>query len=681
MNAEKTVIDIRDPIVNKKNARRTVLDIKEPILQSLLRGGFVLPHDPTAGLVVLLRGKPGTGKSTLALQILDLLDTHKNAKRYYCTLEQSKEDVQFKLASMLVAQAINKSRIAKYSENRFTCKFNVFYKHLSNKLKRSKKGLKEELESQLQNISLHLYDEPDKNQREKCSEAEYTLSELVNNNLRDKRIFIRGSQYGENIAHSERPLHPASSHVMLTSRLLDDVLRKPPKETIQTQETRAELPIVVIDGLSLLSVSERGMLELKRIVDLMRRTCQIGIIVYEPDEEESTSLDHHADMVIELTRSYIERPLSYLIHQLSIRKARYQDAALGEHQFKIRSSGLAFFPSLHFQVHHYNYMDLELKRSSCDGKWQPTLNPDNKEESTCTQGSIIDMIFSPKPGESVVLLGSRNSFKTQLCLDFLVSGSWGCFKDIYQNEKERSNVEQGLLISLIDNAPDIERGLSCPWRKSRFGNECKNKCKNDSDTLISHASAFCQRPGCITPAEFFHYLSERVNILKKKAKEGDTRIVFWDLTQMDYRFPLFKEDKMLLPAMMDMFKTNKMKSLFMGAGNADNTRAASAMADHVLFCWRSNVTYKKKDDNSRTEEISKPSLMLYVDRTPAASHHAGKSLYSIPIEHDEERNDDKLVIPRQISELQNYLTSPATNKLHDNDAEMIKNITNMQGVA
>ena len=81
----------------------------------LLRGGFALPHDQDAGLVVLIRGKAGTGKSTLALQLLNQFESQ--AHRYYCTLEQSEEDVKFKLASIWAAQAIKAARVPDYKHH------------------------------------------------------------------------------------------------------------------------------------------------------------------------------------------------------------------------------------------------------------------------------------------------------------------------------------------------------------------------------------------------------------------------------------------------------------------------------------------------------------------------------------------------------------------------------------
>ena len=91
------------------------VEINDPTLTKLLRGGLVLPHEQERGLIVLLKGKAGTGKSTLALQILDQIksikieenDTKKVEKKIYCTLEQSKEDLYQKLISMRVSQALS----------------------------------------------------------------------------------------------------------------------------------------------------------------------------------------------------------------------------------------------------------------------------------------------------------------------------------------------------------------------------------------------------------------------------------------------------------------------------------------------------------------------------------------------------------------------------------------------
>jgi KaiC/GvpD/RAD55 family RecA-like ATPase len=67
-------------------------------LDKLLKGGFKLPKSGD-GLVLLIKGKPGTGKSTLALQIANSISNQlRNGKKskddwFFFTCEQKKEDI------------------------------------------------------------------------------------------------------------------------------------------------------------------------------------------------------------------------------------------------------------------------------------------------------------------------------------------------------------------------------------------------------------------------------------------------------------------------------------------------------------------------------------------------------------------------------------------------------------
>ena len=139
---------------------------------------------------------------------------------------------------------------------------------------------------------------------------------------------------------------------------------------------------------------------------------------------------------------------------------------------------------------------------------------------------------------------------------------------------------------------------------------------------------------------------------------------------------------MFLPAMMDFFKTNGLVTLFMGAGNADNTKAASAMADHVLFCWRSYDTLKNSTNNVdlgavNSEDQPRASLMLYEDRTSPSAEQPGKNLYRIPI-----YKGDKLDIPRSQEDLKNgdYQLNLTDTDLAKSDKDMINKITELQGL-
>jgi hypothetical protein len=131
----------------------------------------------------------------------------------------------------------------------------------------------------------------------------------------------------------------------------------------------------------------------------------------------------------------------------------------------------------------------------------------------------------------------------------------------------------------------------------------------------------------------------------------------------------------------------------MGAGNADNTKAASAMADIVLFCWRSigknpaeeGATNKTSPTTAAAKRADhdidcNPHLMLYVDRTSAETAMYGKCLYRIPI-----AKDGRLLIPGNKSSLQSesFRLTPDTYRDHlsVSDLKQIDRINNMQGVA
>jgi hypothetical protein len=690
--------DTKEPIASSNEP----IKIQDATLSRLLRGGFQLPHDEKRGLIVLLRGQAGTGKSTLALQLLDQFQTA--AKKFYCTLEQSAQDLSHKLHAMRTTRALDAFQAPDFENKRFGYNFGAAQaKWADFNIDEGIGGEIAEVWAETSKTKqwLPLFEEP--NDEQKNVDAEFRKEAIKRVSTAGQKEphqiqICDGEEAGRTTGH-EGPFDGRHARAIHASRLL----QTPEEERKMSQPQRVNWPIVVLDGLSLLSTSERTTLELETIIDRMRRKFQLSILVFEPNDDTMCYLDHHSDMVIELASTRIEKPLAYLIHEMCISKARYQDCALGHHQFKIRKSGLVFFPSLHFQVHHYNYMELELKRSMGAGTANPsadvaekkqsdpattpgttqntTASPANggqsKSRSQVTDGSLIDLIFSPAKGESIVLLGPRNSFKTQLCLDFLARGCWGGTND---------GKEEGLLISLIDNAPNIEAGLKCPWADGACGNEiCKTGCSNCSGGFIKHAHAFCQRPGCITPAEFFYYVRQRLEKL-----QTESRVVFWDLTQMDYRFPLFKEDKMLLPALMDHFKSRPMKSLFMGAGNAENTSSASAMADHVLFCWRSAARWTNAPLGGNSTPHS--SLMLYVDRTSVLAKKSGKVLYAVPVDEN-----GKLIWPKTQNELEKLKvrmtedpeppTLPGAEKvnepvfnLHRNDRREIERITRMQGV-
>ncbi len=689
-------------------SRKSEIDLLNPNVADLFRKKLVLPYDNEMGLVILIRGKPGTGKSTFTLQLLGMMEPETKSTKFYCSLEQTEADLRFKYASMQVAHALRESLRQSDNEN----EKNIFrhdLKILKREIDRFTKGKSDRVlksaDRQLKALKLPLIArcwlplirEPDLDQTILSKEIYEILSREVEQCLSDQIMSFRDESLNSSKDSSESSFGLSANRVLLAAQVLDHVAPENGKKSIK----RDIRPIVVLDGLSLLSTSERAAIDLQRIITVMRHRCRVGVLVYEPNDDESTSLDHHADLVIDLKRITLDKPLPYLIHEMCVRKARYQDPALGNHQFKIRGWGLEIFPSLHFQIHHYNFMDLELKRSRdvnaaellnilqdeavAKSKAKGNQKKPARKSKPCKSGSLIDMICNPQPGENIVLLGARNTFKTELCLDFLVRGTWG------GRLKRR---DMGLLLSLIDGPGDIGRMLPCPWYREKSKGKGKVRCVNSrscscfgskaSDSPLDYIYPLCQRPGCITAAEFFYFIRQRLEKEGGSGNKSIQRLVFMDLTQMDYRFPFFKEDKMLLPALLDKFRTMGLKSLIMGAGNAENTKAASAMADHVIFCWRS--VYRSVGTSDLSDDRA-GTLMLYVDRTLPAAQLAGKSLFAFPYYNDRERSDkkatgDQLKLPANRKELLNdFQIDTQRENLTTTDNHMIKTIMLMQGVA
>jgi KaiC/GvpD/RAD55 family RecA-like ATPase len=812
----------------------------------LRRSGFTLPHDNTCGLVVLLRGKPGTGKSTLALQILDGLKLKQGneqegevvpLKKYYCSVEQTVTDLHFKWLSMLVAQAILPAWKPQYDDanpksNKLICDVNTFWQKLPAILLRDitkESDLIESVDTLLGNLFIPLYAGPSdehhvlpneareiaelllKSLTKSCLQAitcacieaviaraqsgiaerrplaeplpdeigqqiakgftkgsdlekhvKWAFSKVTFSNdelthltelcktmpndqatrqvLGDSRVVqnmarllfeckmthggyelrFRGLEGKSEALSPDEPFGAGRSRSLGALRMLDAIVEELQGNAPAAERDRASRPVIVIDGLSLLTNSEREMLEIEGIVDRLRQLSQIGIIVYEPNEDESVNLDHHADMVIELQRKELKDPMAYLIHEICLKKARYQETALGQHQFKIRRSGLVFFPSLHFQIQHPSHMDFEVIRSAQE-PYKPEGIPDNEKADPKSECSVIDMIFPVQKsnkgksdkgksdkgksdkgesdkgesdkgesdkgesdkGESIMLFGSRGTFKTELTLDFLARGSIGC-----PWHKEPRTLEKGLLVSLIDNSPSVEWGLWCPWREARYGfNRC-TECKSDKGqkVLLRHARPFRQPPGCISSAEFVYYLEEVIGRLQPKGDKPArlSRLVFWDLTQLDHRFPLLKADHLLLPALIDIFKQKGLRSLFMGAENATHTQAASAMADNVLFCWRSRTSNPKEWESVPKSCAGlegdwkyQETLMLYVDRA-AASERPAASLYKIPIFSS--KRSERLLLPENANAMNEIPFLVEWKKTSGPDLEHITKLRRLQGV-
>jgi hypothetical protein len=148
-------------------------------------------------------------------------------------------------------------------------------------------------------------------------------------------------------------------------------------------------------------------------------------------------------------------------------------------------------------------------------------------------------------------------------------------------------------------------------------------------------------PGCITAAEFLHWLEYRLGLSEADEKTRLQRLVFWDLAQLEFRFPLLADDPMFLPGLIDYLKysprnaaggapgeSRRVTSLFMGPPNNELAKAASAMADNVIFCWPDTQKKPEKDG-----------IAVYVDRIEG--HPGEQNLFFAASDHLPSPDDKK----------------------------------------
>ncbi len=447
-----------------------------------------------------------------------------------------------------------------------------------------------------------------------------------------------------------------------------------------------ETPLVfTIDGLGAMVPEERNNQLFSSLISNLRATVPLTIITLEDSGAPSNYIDHQADLVILMRANETTKPIHYLIHEMQITKSRYQTVAYGWHQYKMRNWGAVIFPSSHFMLHQFNYVPQQYIKSYSHIQINEKFNSNEQRKPYDYYVSIIEGILGftsgnreKSSGSTIALMGSRGCFKTALSIDFLTSGGMGVQrKRDAENKWNSFPSESGLIVSLIDDEYYIRESMICQRRGS-----CKEACTFVDRNFVrfsrskkhpicscrecaSRISQFYQRTGCITSSELLFNL--RARILKEKEyedakteeetkmngaplqKPGEDidRMVFWDVTQLDYRFPFLSDDPLFVPALFDLVKKKKgMRGLFMGSMNAKNSGVISTIADNIIFAWRDRLEVKEYDEyNNKVEEPPKTDpktegmkrlrsgdcLLLFVDRTEGTIGRDNKALYWFPI--------------------------------------------------
>jgi hypothetical protein len=417
---------------------------------------------------------------------------------------------------------------------------------------------------------------------------------------------------------------------------------------------KAEPPpalITVVDGMNLLYKDEQEKVQMHRLMDNLRQSSLLGIVILDTGCDGPPFQEFMADIVIEM-KSASDNAADYSLQKLSISKARHQETVRGWHQYRNGKEGIVVYPSLHYWADHSGSLQEQMRRSMMTLRAQKRLaelgvqkaaaSPIRGEKASSggrpnndEQADLITQMIDPKTfkrGSCTVLLGSTRTLKEELCLDFLRGHAQS------RSEAERHGTALLVTLDSEENVPEQCKRMCDRFGAERGGNKnrgffrkvtlracdnCDNCEKDPACTLcFNKVHSHFVGPGCITPGEFMY----RLNALYRKLRF--TRLVFWDLTQIETRFPLLAADGLFLPLLIDWLQNSKMwnpdiqdfepkriTSLFAGETNTKIGKTASTIADNVLYTWRD----QGPSDSQGQDRRLATGVAVYLDRAQGRS--------------------------------------------------------------
>lgn len=389
---------------------------------------------------------------------------------------------------------------------------------------------------------------------------------------------------------------------------------------------------------------ERGREVLQKLFDMHRSANRVVFFLLEDYGEEATleqrqliaDCEFLADAVIQLQEKSRH---GYRTWALKVKKKHFGPQVYGDHTYKIcppghalsnifeHQRGIMVFPSIH------KYLSGTRE-----------ANEDWGQASYLHTGiSHLDSIFvgdawkrgldghSMPPDSTIVVRGPKGSHKLPVGINILLGGLWSPQHD--------SALGRDALIILLDEECDINIGSTAVatdtgalsegdraqgvgpldngwWLKPRGNDGCaKNRtecrwqrlCQPESNRgkkVVFRKVCFdvgprraedkreCRkvviagfRPGCITPEEFLCIVKQ---LLVPEPGKGPqfSRVLFVSTAHLRMRFPLLEAEELFVPALVDLFKANRIPSVIIDTeGEGSNTRLSyglSALADYQI---------------------------------------------------------------------------------------------------
>lgn len=358
-------------------------------------GGLTLPfeNNPGSGNIII-RGKPGTAKSTLALQIACIAAQSGNdIASFYITLEESPQNI-------------------------------------INKCKHFGWGRIEELDL-IENCNFE----------QKNHKAEYFEQSSILSCQKIIQLFNKG--YLQDQIEPKVLLSTFTPRNIFSNNENPDTLFETRYKQLENMLISAsnynreaksgpQIGLFFIDSLNVFGDSLLTRTQLFRLFELFKIYKILGVFIVEEDEKSiyaqenklhSETIEYIADLVISLT---IGEDEGYSLRYFEITKSKYQHQVYGKHPFKIieptfekdnAQVAVKIYPSLHYIVYGTD------NREQGNYSSKDVTNKDVMDRKAfCDPNANFFLSKEHKKSSSLLIEGPRDTFKTSLARDFLLRG-------------------------------------------------------------------------------------------------------------------------------------------------------------------------------------------------------------------------------------------------------------------
>ena len=437
-------------------------------------------------------------------------------------------------------------------------------------------------------------------------------------------------------------------------RLTDYICSLDPTLDPRTDLPDQKIPCIVIDGFSHIASPELETLPYDYMLSVLRRTTPVSILVFD-ERYDDTKIG--ADVIIRM-QSRTSEIENYMMYEMQITKSVFQEATIGWHLYKKRSSILEVYPSLHRILRKRRYSSSELltshrpmfsesymeyihrkvnageEYSGEDYLPQQQSYPLDKlrsmymerygveEKKDQHDQEILTKILFGKGRntdhhpDSTAIVGNPNSYKRMFTLAKAFHlAKKGEHTLILLLDKDRENMMRQMFCPAIA----IQKA-GCPPCLSKSNqleiqscSSCSLSCQLKACIKCYHYIHFLDiRMGCITPEELLMKINEQLAVAFADGKKMKHLIVD-DLQVIDYSFPFLKESPLFLTALYTFCADRDIELTLMCDKKASCVREVCKLSDNVICINRDkadeiDVYVEQYEQNPVPSEVLKYSI-------------------------------------------------------------------------